>query len=156
MIPSFALLCVSGFVQFVAAKDVYLQWDVTWVHAAPDGYGRPVIGINDKWPCPQVDVNVGDQLIVDVTNNLGNQSTGIHWHGLHQYGAGTMDGASSVSQCPVPPGSTIRYNLTVSLKPMSSLDTLLIYDLQPRWTKLVHIGIIHTTWGSIPMACAAH
>jgi iron transport multicopper oxidase len=118
MIPSLTLLLVSGLVQFVAAKDVYLQWNVTWVNAAPDGYERPVIGINNEWPCPQVDVDVGDRLIVDVTNGLGNQSTAIHWHGLHQYTTGTMDGSSSVSQCPVPPGSTIRYDFTVS--PMSS------------------------------------
>lgn len=114
MITSLFLLLVSGLVQFVAAKDVYLYWNITWVNAAPDGYERPVIGINNEWPCPQVDVDVGDRLIVDVENSLGNQSTGIHWHGIHQYASGTMDGASSVTQCSVPPGSNIRYSFIVS------------------------------------------
>lgn len=113
MLVPFLLLAVSGFVQFASAKDVYLFWNVTWVNASPDGFERPVIGINDQWPCPQVDVDVGDRLIVDVENGLGNQSTGIHWHGLHQYGTATMDGDSAVSQCPVAPGSCIRYDFVV-------------------------------------------
>ncbi|QKX61289.1 uncharacterized protein TRUGW13939_08437 [Talaromyces rugulosus] len=104
------ILCFSGIIQFAAAKDVYLYWNITWVNAAPDGFERPVIGINGEWPCPQVDVDVGDRLIVDVENSLGNQSTGIHWHGMHQYMTATMDGSSGVTQCPVAPGSIIRYD----------------------------------------------
>ncbi|KAJ5832021.1 CAZyme family AA1 [Penicillium riverlandense] len=95
------------------AKDVYLKWDVTWVNAAPDGFERPVIGINDQWPCPQVDVDLGDRLIVDVYNGLGNQSTGVHWHGFHQYMSGVMDGSSEVTQCPIAPGQSMRYDFMV-------------------------------------------
>lgn len=159
MIPLIALLLVSGLGQLVAAKDVYLEWNITWVNAAPDGYERPVIGINNEWPCPQVDVNVGDRLIVDVTNFLGNQSTAIHWHGLHQYTTGTMDGDAFVTQCPVPPGSTIRYDFTVSPQVnwlLPHLNTLLTHTYYSSSTNPVPIGIILTTWDSIPMACVAH
>ncbi|KAJ5104624.1 hypothetical protein NUU61_001971 [Penicillium alfredii] len=96
--------------QLVAAKDVHLDWNVTWVNAAPDGFERPVIGINGQWPCPQVDVDVGDRLIVNVYNGLGNQSTGVHWHGFHQYHSGVMDGATGVTQCPIAPGQHMQYN----------------------------------------------
>jgi len=95
------------------AKVVHLQWDVTWVNAAPDGFERPVIGINGQWPCPQVDVDLGDRLIVDVYNGLGNQSTGIHWHGFHQYMTAVMDGSSEVTQCPIAPGQSMRYDFMV-------------------------------------------
>ncbi|KAJ5099685.1 Multicopper oxidase abr1 [Penicillium argentinense] len=99
----FNLLALAGLAANLAvAKEVYLDWNVTWVNASPDGFERPVIGINGQWPCPQVDVEVGDRVIVDVYNGLGNQSTGIHWHGFHQYGTGIMDGSSSVTQCPIP------------------------------------------------------
>lgn len=108
-------LLLAGFAaKLAAAKDVYLEWNVTWVNASPDGYQRPVIGINHQWPCPQVDVELGDRLIVDVYNGLGNQSTGIHWHGFHQYHAGVMDGSSSVTQCPIAPGQHMQYNFEVS------------------------------------------
>lgn len=97
-----------------AAKDVYLDWHITWVWAAPDGFGRPLIGINNAWPCPLVEVDRGDRLIVDVHNDLGNQSTSIHWHGFHQHLTDTMDGAVGVTQCGIAPGDHMRYDFVVS------------------------------------------
>ncbi|KAJ5223687.1 Multicopper oxidase abr1 [Penicillium chermesinum] len=107
-------LLLAGAATLAAAKDVYLNWNVTWVNAAPDGFERPVIGINGQWPCPQIDVDLGDRLIVDVHNGLGNQSTGVHWHGIHQYATGVMDGASGVTQCPIPPGEHMQYHFEVN------------------------------------------
>ncbi|EPS34489.1 hypothetical protein PDE_09453 [Penicillium oxalicum 114-2] len=103
------LLLAGLTAKLVAAKDVHLDWNVTWVNAAPDGFERPVIGINNIYPCPEVNVELGDRVIVDVYNGLGNQSTGVHWHGFHQYHTGVMDGSTSVTQCPIPPGSHMRY-----------------------------------------------
>lgn len=102
--------------QLAVAKDVYLSWNVTWVNAAPDGFERPVIGINGQWPCPQIDVDLGDRLIVDLYNGLGDQSTGIHWHGFSQYMTGVMDGSSEVTQCPLPPGQHMRYDFQVCIQ----------------------------------------
>ncbi|EAL94051.2 multicopper oxidase abr1 [Aspergillus fumigatus Af293] len=113
MFHSRALL-LSWLVGFTAAKDIHLDWNITWVWAAPDGFGRPMIGINNEWPCPIVNADLGDRLIVDVHNGLGNQSTGIHWHGFHQYMTGTMDGSNQVTQCALPPGSSMRYEFDVN------------------------------------------
>ncbi|CAG8126824.1 unnamed protein product [Penicillium salamii] len=110
----FSLLALAASAGLAAAKDVYLEWNVTWVNASPDGFERPVIGINGEWPCPQIDVDVGDTLIVDVYNGLGNQSTGVHWHGMHQYATAVMDGSSGVTQCAIPPGSQMQYHFTVN------------------------------------------
>ncbi|KAF7117492.1 hypothetical protein CNMCM5793_006474 [Aspergillus hiratsukae] len=107
-------LFLSWLVGFTAAKDIHLDWNITWVWTAPDGFGRPMIGINDEWPCPLVNADLGDRLIVDVYNGLGNQSTGIHWHGFHQYMRGTMDGSNHVTQCALPPGSSMRYEFDVN------------------------------------------
>jgi iron transport multicopper oxidase len=96
-----------------SAKVVHHNWHITWVNAAPDGFERPVIGINGSWPCPQIDVDLGDRLIIDVHNDLGNQTTGIHWHGLYQYMTGYMDGVPGVTQCPIPPGKNMRYEVEV-------------------------------------------
>ena len=57
-----------GFGPLAFAKTVQYNWDLTWVTAAPDGFSRPVIGINGAWPCPQVDVDVGDRMVVNVYN----------------------------------------------------------------------------------------
>ena len=80
-------------------------WDITWVRAAPDGFARPFVGINGQWPCPAIEGNVGDEIRVKVVNRLGNETTAIHWHGMHQKDLTHMDGPAYVNQCPIPPGS---------------------------------------------------
>ncbi|KAF2465184.1 putative multicopperoxidase [Lindgomyces ingoldianus] len=92
------------------AKVVTYNWDISWVHAAPDGFDRPVIGINGKWPLPKVEANVGDTIVVHATNSLGNETTGIHWHGQFQTGSVNMDGPVGVTQCGIPPGSSFTYS----------------------------------------------
>lgn len=132
----------ATWLQLAIAKDVYLDWNVTWVNASPDGFERPVIGINDQWPCPQIDVDLGDRLIVDVYNGLGNQSTGIHWHGFFQYMSGVMDGTSQVTQCPLPPGKHMRYDFQVCTQYTRSIETCLRWSTigQPNRNLLVPLS----------------
>ena len=104
-----------SFTTLVSSAVVTYDWELTWVNANPDGrLVRPVIGVNGQFPCPTINVNVGDQLVVNVKNSLGNQSTSIHWHGLHQEGTNAMDGPTGAIQCPIPPGSSFTYDFTVS------------------------------------------
>lgn len=106
-------LFALAWVNLATAKTVVYNWDITWVRAAPDGFERNVIGINNRWPCPSIEVDLGDRIIVHMNNMLGNQSTSLHWHGLHQNGTQDMDGASGITQCPVPPGSSFTYDFMV-------------------------------------------
>ncbi|KAF2641981.1 iron transport multicopper oxidase FET3 precursor [Massarina eburnea CBS 473.64] len=93
---------------------VTYDFDVSWVYANPDGLQtRPVIGINGQWPVPTIRVTKGDQLVVNVKNSLGNQTTSIHFHGLYQNGTTHMDGPTQVSQCAIQPGESFTYNTTV-------------------------------------------
>ncbi|KAJ5098279.1 hypothetical protein N7532_005280 [Penicillium argentinense] len=106
------LLCLF---QFVQAKTVSYDWNVTWVNANPDGLmERKVIGINGEWPLPIVEVDKGDRLIVNVYNGLGDKDTSVHWHGMFQNGTNGMDGPSMVTQCPIPPGHSFTYNFTIN------------------------------------------
>jgi iron transport multicopper oxidase len=95
------------------AATVSYNWDVTWVTASPDGFERPVVGINGAWPCPSIEANVGDTIVLTVNNQLGNETTGIHFHGINQVNTSWMDGANGVAQCSVPPGSSITYDFVV-------------------------------------------
>lgn len=113
MMYSFFLTLLLGLVSLACAATVEVYWDITWVSAAPDGYSRPVIGINGAWPCPLLEANVGDTVIVHVDNKLGNETTGIHFHGINQKGTPEMDGPSSVTQCSIPPGSSVTYQWLV-------------------------------------------
>lgn len=113
MMYSFFLTLLLGLVSLACAATVEVYWDITWVNAAPDGYSRPVIGINGAWPCPLLEAHVGDTVIVHVNNQLGNETTGIHFHGINQKGTPEMDGPSSVTQCSIPPGSSVTYQWLV-------------------------------------------
>lgn len=106
------------------AATVTYDFDVSWVYANPDGaQTRAVIGINGKWPIPTIEANVGDRIVVNVKNSLGNETTSLHFHGLYQNGTNHMDGPAAVTQCPIPVGSSFTYNFTVCQPPrLASLE----------------------------------
>lgn len=107
------LLCFLIFLFLSHAAVVEYDWNVTWVRSNPDNaFDRPTMGINGHWPLPVVEVNKGDRLLVHVHNQLGNQSTSIHFHGLYQNGTTDMDGVVAVTQCGIAPGSSFTYNFT--------------------------------------------
>jgi iron transport multicopper oxidase len=113
---SFSLLSLLflSFATLIYSAVVTYDWELTWVNANPDGrLVRPVMGVNGEFPCPAIHVNVGDQLVVNLKNSLGNESTSIHWHGIHQEGTNAMDGPTGATQCPIPPGSSFTYDFTV-------------------------------------------
>lgn len=106
--------CAALFSSLTTAATVTYDFNITWVTANPDGaFNRPVIGINGQWPIPQIDVSVGDRLVVNVLNQLGNQTTSLHFHGLYMNGSTHMDGPVGVTQCPIPPGGSFTYDFKV-------------------------------------------
>ncbi|PYH85198.1 hypothetical protein BO82DRAFT_328672 [Aspergillus uvarum CBS 121591] len=115
MLPYLCYLLLLVFSKPLLAKEVVYDFNVTWVTANPDGLAdRKVVGINGQWPLPVIEVDKGDQLVVNMYNGLGDKSTSIHFHGMYQNGTNDMDGPSMVTQCPVAPGSSITYNFTVN------------------------------------------
>ena len=99
----------------VHAATITYDFNITWVTANPDAmFARPVMGINGQWPLPEIRATVGDRLVVNVLNKLGNQSTSLHFHGLYMNGTTQMDGPVGVSQCGIPPGNLFTYNFTAS------------------------------------------
>jgi iron transport multicopper oxidase len=98
----------------VHAETRTYDFNVGWVTRNPDGLlDRPVIGINGQWPIPRIEATIGDRVVVNVNNQLGNQSTSLHFHGLFMNGTNEMDGVVGVTQCGIPPGSSFTYNFTV-------------------------------------------
>lgn len=112
----FSLLLLSFPLFFDAAFSAHYVFDLTWINAAPDGFNRPVIGVNGKWPPPTIEATTNEEITVVVYNNLGNATTAIHWHGIHQTSGqrGIMDGAGGVTQCPIPLGSNFTYSFVVN------------------------------------------
>lgn len=61
-----------------------------------------------------MEADVGDTIVIHTTNNLGNETTGIHWHGQFQVGSNNMDGPVGVTQCAIPPGSSFTYSFVAN------------------------------------------
>jgi FtsP/CotA-like multicopper oxidase with cupredoxin domain len=66
-------------------------------------------GFNKQLPGPELRANVGDTLVVRLTNNL-KEPTMIHWHGLRIHAP--MDGTDAV-QKPVQPGEVFEYRFVL-------------------------------------------
>jgi len=66
-------------------------------------------GFNEQVPGPVIKANVGDTLVIRVTNNL-NEPTMIHWHGLRI--PASMDGTGA-TQKPIEPGEDFEYRFVV-------------------------------------------
>ncbi|ETS79286.1 hypothetical protein PFICI_09139 [Pestalotiopsis fici W106-1] len=112
---SWCCLLLGIFAQLIAAETHVFNWNITWVLANPDGAAwRPVIGINNQWPIPVLNLTKGDQIVANVYNGLGNETTSIHWHGMFQNGTVYMDGAPMVTQCEIPIGGSVTYNFTLN------------------------------------------
>jgi FtsP/CotA-like multicopper oxidase with cupredoxin domain len=72
----------------------------------------------------------GDDLEITVTNNLQNNGTGLHWHGMRQLGSNEQDGVNGITECPIAPGDTrvyrfkaTQYGSTVSSAYDASYDS---------------------------------
>ncbi|KAK9347640.1 Cupredoxin [Lipomyces starkeyi] len=79
----------------------------------PDGVPKSMVLVNRLFPGPTIRANKGDTLIVHVNNHL-NESTSLHFHGLHQRGTNSMDGVPGVTQCGIPPGKNLTYRIVLS------------------------------------------
>ena len=75
------------------------------------------IGDTDEWgyngqrPGPELRVNQGDHVKINLLNNLPDESTTIHWHGIVIQNA--ADGVAGVTQNAIPVGKTYTYDFTV-------------------------------------------
>jgi iron transport multicopper oxidase len=117
-----ALVALLLPVSSLAANTTTYDLDISWMKASPDGFERTVIGVNGKWPPPTLYANKGDQLIINVVNSLGNESTSLHFHGMFQNKTTHMDGAVGATQCAIPPGAKFTYNFTASISPESQVS----------------------------------
>ncbi|SPJ73224.1 related to laccase precursor [Fusarium torulosum] len=77
---------------------------------APDGYELSTILVNGQFPGPLIEANWGDTVQITVHNNLDEEGTSLHWHGILQKASPWEDGVPGVSQCPLPPGQSFTYS----------------------------------------------
>ncbi|KAM3192048.1 hypothetical protein ACQJBY_069347 [Aegilops geniculata] len=86
-----------------------MTWDVEYILWSPDCQQRVMIGINGKFPGPNITARAGETLSVTVNNKLHTEGLVIHWHGMRQVGTPWADGTASISQCAISPGDSFTY-----------------------------------------------
>ncbi|KAL2268855.1 hypothetical protein VTJ83DRAFT_3701 [Remersonia thermophila] len=93
------------------------DWTISRGRIAPDGYERDVLLVNGQFPGPLIEANWGDRIVVDVKNNITNpdEGTAIHWHGFLQTHTPWEDGAPGITQCPIPPKQSYRYDFIADM-----------------------------------------
>lgn len=75
-------------------------------HTFAPGLDVDCWGYNGGTPGPTIEATEGDRLRLYVTNRLP-EPTSIHWHGI--FLPAGMDGVSGLTQKPIQPGETFRY-----------------------------------------------
>src|SRR5437867_9979930 len=67
-------------------------------------------GYNEQTPGPTIEAVEGDRVRIYVTNKLP-EATSIHWHGIILPNG--MDGVGGLTQTPIKPGETFKYEFTL-------------------------------------------
>ena len=78
-------------------------------HEVAPGLVIDTWGYNGSTPGPVLEATAGDRVRIYVTNKLP-EGTSVHWHGVVLPNG--MDGVGGLTQAPIPPGETWRYEFT--------------------------------------------
>lgn len=79
-------------------------------HEFAPGLRAEVWGYNGSTPGPTIEAIEGDRVRIYVTNRLPEPTT-VHWHGMILPNG--MDGVSGLTQRPIPPGETFKYEFVL-------------------------------------------
>lgn len=93
----------------------YYDWTISKTRCSPDGVEKDCLLANDQIPGPTVEANWGDWIEVKVRNNISDEGTALHWHGILQKDAQWMDGVPGFTQCPIAPDSEFTYRFRADL-----------------------------------------
>ncbi|TNY21325.1 laccase [Rhodotorula diobovata] len=100
-----------------ASADLVEKWyNITYTKASPDGFEKDwVVGVNGTWPPPILNVKANDTVRIHALNNL-DMACSIHHHGIFFNQTNYYDGAPGITQCPIPPGAKLTYEVPVDLQ----------------------------------------
>jgi FtsP/CotA-like multicopper oxidase with cupredoxin domain len=120
----FQITALLGLVTFIpsSSKAARVEYTLVIHHQDVDTidpvtnetYSRLGTFINETYPGPTLEANLGDEVVIKVINDMPTSSTAIHFHGQHQEGSFFSDGVPDITQCEIPagPGSSFEYVFT--------------------------------------------
>jgi len=110
LLPAWALPATLGNVGLASSPGNHFDLRVARFPVRINGVDGHAVGVNETLPAPLLRFRKGEEVTVNVTNAL-QEDTSIHWHGLlvpfH------MDGVPGVSFPGISPGETFQYRFSV-------------------------------------------
>jgi len=106
----------NGAGSFPTAGTKTCSYDLTITNGTwnQDGTSVQTFLINGQFPGPAIECNWGDLVQITVHNQLQNNGTAIHWHGIRQVGTNDQDGVPGVTECATAPGQSRTYTWRAS------------------------------------------
>jgi FtsP/CotA-like multicopper oxidase with cupredoxin domain len=105
-VPVFTLNGVTLPFKLVDGVKVFHLIAEEFEHEFAPGLRSHCWGYNGRTPGPTIEAVAGDVVRIYVTNHLPAPTT-VHWHGIRVPNG--MDGVNGLTQEPIPPGQTFRY-----------------------------------------------
>ena len=103
-----AVCIVSTDAAAVTTKREY--WLYTSLAQIPaDGFSKVLQTVNGTSVGPTLEADLGDEIVVHLTNRFIQEPTTIHWHGMVQRSTPFYDGVDGIAQNGIPPGATFTY-----------------------------------------------
>lgn len=90
---------------------VFFDWTVSYISASPLGVKQKVIGINEQFPGPVLNVTTNWNVVVNVKNDL-DEPLLLTWNGIQHRKNSWQDGVSGTN-CPIPAGWNWTYQFQV-------------------------------------------
>ena len=93
--------------------DPVSRFTLVLAREALPGNDKLQVTVNGTIPGPTLRVPAGNRVEVTVINNIFDDASVMHWHGMQQRGSPYMDGVVGVTQCPIsnaPGYNTMVYN----------------------------------------------
>jgi iron transport multicopper oxidase len=81
--------------------DAVSRFTLVIARQALPGSDKLQVTVNGSVPGPPLHVPVGNRVQVTVINEIFDDATAVHWHGMQQRGTPYMDGVVGVTQCPI-------------------------------------------------------
>jgi FtsP/CotA-like multicopper oxidase with cupredoxin domain len=110
LLPAWARSAAHGNLGLPTLTGTEFNLDISQFPVRIDGRSGIATGVNGTLPAPLIRFREGDDITINVKNNL-KADTSIHWHGLLV--PFYMDGVPGVSFPGIRPGETFQYKFAV-------------------------------------------
>ena len=104
--------CLILFPLLIGARTVDYQLTIAQKNITIKGKTSTALAINDSIPSPTLYFNEGDVARIEVRNNLKNEPTSLHWHGLLL--PNDQDGVPFLTTPQINPGSSLTYHFPLT------------------------------------------